>query len=326
MRTIKGITALTLVAAFAAACTGGAAPPPRAAAGGAPASAARPRQRRPRRPRPRRQVVAACTPEHLQTLRPPASSRSGPTTRPIRRTSSRPTPNPDPWELGDPTNRPGLRGRVAWTIAHKLGFVGDNVQWVVAPFNNAIGPGAKDFDFYLTQVSYSAERAQAVDLSDGYYDVNQARRRGEGQPALEGHDDRGPQGLPVRRPGRHDQLRHDQHRHRPDQGGEGLRHERRRDRGAQERPDRRPRRRPADGVLRDGRAVHRRRDRRPVPGARGRRALQRRAGEGQLAHRVRQRRDRRPPGLRRARPHRPGVALGQGQRPGLPALTGDRRR
>src|SRR4029079_8822371 len=31
-----------------------------------------------------------------------------------------------------------------------------------------------DFDIYLTQVSYSAERAQAVDLSDGYYDVSQA--------------------------------------------------------------------------------------------------------------------------------------------------------
>ncbi len=41
------------------------------------------------------------------------------------------------------------------------------------PFNNAIQPGVKDFDIYLTQVSYSEERAQAVDLSDGYFDVNQ---------------------------------------------------------------------------------------------------------------------------------------------------------
>ena len=42
------------------------------------------------------------------------------------------------------------------------------------PFNNAIQPGPKDFDLYLTQVSYSAERAKAVDLSDGYFDLNQA--------------------------------------------------------------------------------------------------------------------------------------------------------
>jgi polar amino acid transport system substrate-binding protein len=42
------------------------------------------------------------------------------------------------------------------------------------PFNSAIQPGPKAFDLYLTQVSYSAERAQAVDLSDGYFDLNQA--------------------------------------------------------------------------------------------------------------------------------------------------------
>ncbi len=45
---------------------------------------------------------------------------------------------------------------------------------MAVPFTNAIGPGPKDFDIYLTQVSYSDERAQAVDLSDGYYDVAQA--------------------------------------------------------------------------------------------------------------------------------------------------------
>ena len=52
--------------------------------------------------------------------------------------------------------------------------MGDTVTWVPVPFNNAIQPGPKDFDIYLTQASYSDERAQAVDLSDGYYDVAQA--------------------------------------------------------------------------------------------------------------------------------------------------------
>ena len=41
------------------------------------------------------------------------------------------------------------------------------------PFNNAIAPGDKPFDLYLTQVSYSAEREEAVDLSDGYLDLSQ---------------------------------------------------------------------------------------------------------------------------------------------------------
>ena len=35
-------------------------------------------------------------------------------------------------------------------------------------------PGPKPFDFYLAQVSYTSERAQAVDMSDGYYDVAQS--------------------------------------------------------------------------------------------------------------------------------------------------------
>ena len=35
-------------------------------------------------------------------------------------------------------------------------------------------PGAKTFDIYLTQVSYSADRTAAVDLSDGYFNLNQA--------------------------------------------------------------------------------------------------------------------------------------------------------
>jgi ABC-type amino acid transport/signal transduction systems, periplasmic component/domain len=55
-----------------------------------------------------------------------------------------------------------------------MGFTKDQVAWVVTPFNNAIQPGAKDFDLYLQEVSYTAARAQAVDLTDGYYDVAQA--------------------------------------------------------------------------------------------------------------------------------------------------------
>jgi polar amino acid transport system substrate-binding protein len=42
------------------------------------------------------------------------------------------------------------------------------------PFNNAIAPGPKDFDVYLAQVSYTEERTEAVDLSEGYFFSNQA--------------------------------------------------------------------------------------------------------------------------------------------------------
>lgn len=78
------------------------------------------------------------------------------------------------WEFGEPTNGQGLEAATAYALAQQLGFTSDHVVWVPVPFNNAVQPGPKAFDIYLTQVSYSAERAQAVDLSDGYFDLNQA--------------------------------------------------------------------------------------------------------------------------------------------------------
>ncbi len=80
----------------------------------------------------------------------------------------------DPWELGDPNNGQGFEAAVAIEIAERLGFAGGEVTWIPVPFNNAIQPGDKDFDLYLTQVSYSAERAEAVDLSVGYFDLVQS--------------------------------------------------------------------------------------------------------------------------------------------------------
>jgi polar amino acid transport system substrate-binding protein len=78
------------------------------------------------------------------------------------------------WGNADPNNGLGLEASTAYLIAQQLGFGKGDVVWTPVPFNNAIQPGPKAFDIYLTQVSYSPERAQAVDLSDGYFDDNQA--------------------------------------------------------------------------------------------------------------------------------------------------------
>jgi len=80
----------------------------------------------------------------------------------------------DPWELGDPTNGRGFEAAMAYALASDLGFTEDQVSWIVVPFDSSYAPGPKDFDVYLAQVSYSDERAQAVDLSEGYYFTNQA--------------------------------------------------------------------------------------------------------------------------------------------------------
>jgi polar amino acid transport system substrate-binding protein len=175
MRTVKGVTALALVSAFAAACSsGGATPSPVAsqAATIAPSTAAS------EAPSP---TPDACAPANL-ALKTPGMLTIGsdnPAYPPYFEPSAS---NPPPWELGDPTSGQGFEGAVAYAIANKLGFSNAQVTWVATPFNNAIQPGAKDFDLYFQEVSYTAERAQAVDLSDGYYDVAQAVVAVKGTP------------------------------------------------------------------------------------------------------------------------------------------------
>lgn len=85
------------------------------------------------------------------------------------------TPAFPPWfEDDDPTNGEGFESAVAYAVAEELGFEADEVEWTVVPFNNAFAPGEKDFDFVINQVSINDEREQAIDFSQGYYDVNQA--------------------------------------------------------------------------------------------------------------------------------------------------------
>ena len=167
MRIVKGVAALAIVAVFAAACSNGAASPAASTPASLAPSASAAVSEAPS------QAAVACSFAALKTKTPGTLTigADNPAYPPYYQPSD---PATDPWELGDPTNRLGFEGRTAWTIARNLGFVGDTVTWVAAPFNNAIGPGEKDFDIYLSQVSFSEERAQAVDLSDGYYDVAQA--------------------------------------------------------------------------------------------------------------------------------------------------------
>jgi polar amino acid transport system substrate-binding protein len=80
----------------------------------------------------------------------------------------------DPW---DPTTEPTKKGyeqETAYAIAEQLGFTDAEVKWTVVPFNQSFRPGPKKFDFDINQISYKPERAEAVDFSDSYYDVEQA--------------------------------------------------------------------------------------------------------------------------------------------------------
>jgi polar amino acid transport system substrate-binding protein len=80
----------------------------------------------------------------------------------------------EPWfSDNDPTNGKGYESAVAYAVAEKLGFTGEQVEWVTVPFNSSYKPGDKDFDFDINQITITPERAEVVDFSDSYFDGNQ---------------------------------------------------------------------------------------------------------------------------------------------------------
>lgn len=75
-----------------------------------------------------------------------------------------------PWVLNDdPASGEGYEAAVAYAIAGAMGFEDDQVTWVRTSFDEAIQPGAKNFDFNMQQYSITAERDQMVDFSLPYY-------------------------------------------------------------------------------------------------------------------------------------------------------------
>jgi polar amino acid transport system substrate-binding protein len=84
------------------------------------------------------------------------------------------TPKGSKWEINDPSKGQGFEGAVAYAVAEKMGFAKNEVEWVVVPFDQSFKPGPKSFDFDINQISIKPERANNVDFSEPYYDVNQA--------------------------------------------------------------------------------------------------------------------------------------------------------
>jgi polar amino acid transport system substrate-binding protein len=88
-----------------------------------------------------------------------------------------------PWILKrDPTSGKGFESAIAYEVASRMGFSDSDVNWVRIPFNSSYAPGSKDFDFDINNISVTEEREQAVDFSDGYYDLTQALMVLKGSP------------------------------------------------------------------------------------------------------------------------------------------------
>jgi polar amino acid transport system substrate-binding protein len=90
----------------------------------------------------------------------------------------------EPWFSEDaPENGKGFESAVAYAVADQLGYSKDQVTWTRVPFNAAIQPGARPFDFDINQFSITEERKQAVDFSSPYYTASQAVITTAGSPA-----------------------------------------------------------------------------------------------------------------------------------------------
>lgn len=80
-----------------------------------------------------------------------------------------------PWVMDDaPESKKGFEAAVAYAVANEMGFADDAVVWVRSSFDQAIQPGAKDFDFNLQQYSITDEREEIVDFSEPYYSAAMA--------------------------------------------------------------------------------------------------------------------------------------------------------
>ena len=108
-------------------------------------------------------AASDCAPENLQTLK--AGTLTVATDQPAY----------EPWVVGDdPESGKGFEAAVAYAVAGQLGYTKDQVTWTRVPFNAAIQPGKRPFDFDINQFSITEERQRAVDFSSPYYTVSQA--------------------------------------------------------------------------------------------------------------------------------------------------------
>ncbi len=103
------------------------------------------------------------------------SSSACPTIESGKLTIATGTPAFEPWVVGDaPESGEGFEAAVAYAVAGELGYTNENVVWVRTGFDEAIQPGAKNFDFNLQQYSITDERKATVSFSNPYYSTNQA--------------------------------------------------------------------------------------------------------------------------------------------------------
>ena len=176
-----------------------------------------------------------------------------------------------PYVIDDaPESGEGFEAAVAYAVAEQLGFAPEAVEWVRTPFDAAIQPGPKDFDFNIQQYSITEERLEVVSFSVPYYTSTQAIVANADSPAIGATTLPELQALRLGVAAGTTSLALVEDVIQPDRRRPGLQHQRRRRPGTVHPAGRRPRRRPPDGAVPRGRGDRRRGGRRAVPADRRR--------------------------------------------------------
>ncbi len=80
-----------------------------------------------------------------------------------------------PWFINNtPSNQMGFESALTYAIANALGFKPAQVSWVTEPFATSLQPGSKDFDFDINEITVTPSRAQSVEFSAPYYQLQQS--------------------------------------------------------------------------------------------------------------------------------------------------------
>lgn len=80
-----------------------------------------------------------------------------------------------PWMLdNNPAGGEGFENGLVYALAEEMGFSPEDVVWVTETFDQAIAPGAKDYDFAIQQISVTEARAQVVTFSRVYFQPDKA--------------------------------------------------------------------------------------------------------------------------------------------------------
>ena len=80
-----------------------------------------------------------------------------------------------PYVMNDaPESGEGFEAALTYAVAEKMGFTKEQVVWVRTGFDEAITPGAKDWDMNIQQFGVTEERKQAVDFSSPYFTPTQS--------------------------------------------------------------------------------------------------------------------------------------------------------